>query len=81
MPQPYIRLNGRYTAAICDEKATIEFVKEHLLHDKVPYQSVKAVVAEMKDWFDKNPTGIKSHTIKAGVGTKEQPIIVSRIPR
>ncbi len=80
MGKPYIRISGRYTAAVENEKATIEFIREHLGKEMLPTREVKRVVEDLSSWFKQNPEGIRTHTIKVP-GKNDTAIIVSRIPR
>ncbi len=80
MRKPYIRIYGRYTAACENEKATVQFVDEHLRKEHIHTSVIADVISELRDWFEQNPEGNKTHTVIVNSGNSN-PIIVSRILR
>lgn len=78
---PYIRLSGRWTAAVENERATVQFVREHLEKENVPEKESARVLRDLKAWFRNNPVGIKSHTINLPDGKRDTEIIVFRVLR
>lgn len=81
MSKTYIRLSGRWTAAIENEKATIQFIREHMQRERVPEEEINRVVRDLKVWFKNEPDGIKNHTITVRSQKNESHCIVSRIPK
>ena len=81
MLKPYIRINGRYTAATENEKAAVQFIEEHLQHERVRPEEIRHVKSELTGWFRQHPEGFKTHTVKVNDGGKALPIIMTRVPR
>ena len=80
MSRNYIRLSGRWTAAIENEKATIQFVREHMRQERFPEGEIGRVLREMKAWFQNEPDGVK-HSITVKSQKNETPCVVSRVPK
>lgn len=80
MSKPYIRLSGRYTAACENEKATMDFVAQHMKEEKVSWDEARRVSEELSQWFRENPVTVRPHTVKV-LAENNSPIIVSRILR
>ena len=79
MANTYIKLNGMYTAAIENEKSTLEFLKEHFNKEKnMTGQQAERAIAEADAWFKKTGSRIGSHTVN--IDSKTQ-LIVSRVAK
>ena len=79
MANTYIKLNGMYTAAVENEKSTLEFLKEHFNKEKnVTRQQAERAIAETDAWFKQTDNRIGSHTVN--IDSKTQ-LIVSRVAK
>lgn len=77
---PYIRINGRYTAAVENEKAAVEFIWQHMSKEEVSEQESRRVRDDLTDWFRENPSSIKTHTVKVRAKNNTA-IIIERVLR
>lgn len=74
----YIKLNGLYTAAVENEKSTLEFLQEHFAKERIHPKEAEKALGELAAWFRRSGERIANHTVKL---TGKPDLIVTRIPK